>query len=124
MPVYASILTTITFFIHFTISVIISQQNKSPSDDIEEDILEAEQKRKRDTDEPQDPDDIKTYDPSIKTNHYESKGSYTLELVGQRRLLRHRRSERSIASNNVFESSLLAFINQSELHYMTYSIRN
>ena len=122
MPVYVSILTTMTFFVHFSISVIISQQNKSPSDDIEEDILEAEQRRKRDTDEPQDPDDIKTYDPDMKTNHYESKGSYTLELVGQRRLLRHRKSKRNIDSSNVFESSLLAFINQSELHLPTYSI--
>ena len=58
----------------------------------------------------------------MKTNHYESKGSYTLELVGQRRLLRHRKSKRNIDSSNVFESSLLAFINQSELHLLTYSI--
>ena len=71
---------------------------------------------------PEDPDDIVTYDPEMKTNHYESKGSYTLELVGQRRLLRRRRSERNIDLSNVFESSLLAFINQSELNHLTHSI--
>ena len=109
----------ITFLL---ISATTSQQNKSPEDDIEEDILEVEQKRRRDVSMPEDPDDIKTYDPEMKTNHYESKGSYTLELVGQRRLLRQRRSERNIDLSNAFESSLLAFINQSELHYLTHSI--
>ena len=82
--------------------------------------MEAEQKRRRDVNVPEDPDDIKTYDPEMKTNHYESKGSYTLELVGQRRLLRQRRSERNIDLSNAFESSLLAFINQSELYYLTF----
>ena len=93
----------------------ISQQNRSPEDDIEEDILEAEQRRRRDTSMPEDPDDIKTYDPDMKTNHYESKGSYTLELVGQRRLLRQRRSKGSADWSNAVENSLLAFINESEL---------
>ena len=93
----------------------ISQQNRSPEDDIEEDILEAEQRCRRDTSTPEDPDDIKTYDPDMKTNHYESKGTYTLELVGQRRLLRRRRSEGNADWSNAVENSLLAFINQSEL---------
>ena len=93
----------------------ISQQNRSPEDDIEEDILEAEQRRRRDTSMPEDPDDIKTYDPDMKTNHYESKGSYTLELVGQRRLLRQRRSKGNADWSNAVENSLLAFINESEL---------
>ena len=64
---------------------------------------------------PQDPDDIKTYDPDMKTNNYEANGSYTLELVGQRRLIRRRRREGNVDSSNAVESSLLAFINQSEL---------
>ena len=64
---------------------------------------------------PEDPDNIKTYDPDMKTNHYESKGSYTLELVGQRRLLRRRRSEGNADWSNAVENSLLAFINQSKL---------
>ena len=94
-----------------------SQQNRSPEDDTEEDILEAEQRRRRDTSMPEDPDDIKTYDPDMKTNHYEAKGSYTLEFVGQRRLLRRRRSEGNIDWSNAVENSLLAFINQSELKF-------
>ena len=85
----------------------------SPEDDIEEDILEVEGKRKRDINMPQDPDDIKTYDPTLKTNHYESKGSYTLELVGQQRL-RRKRSKTPVDLSNAVESSLLSFINQSE----------
>ena len=85
----------------------------SPEDDIEEDILEVEGKRKRDISTPQDPDEIKTYDATLKTNHYESKGSYTLELVGQRRL-RRKRSENPGDLSNAVESSLLSFINQSK----------
>ena len=62
---------------------------------------------------PQDPDDTKTFDSSMKTNYYESKGSYKLILVGQRRILR----KRSVyhVDMNVVESSLLAFINHSKL---------
>ena len=86
----------------------------SPEDDVEEDILEAEGKRKRDVSMPQDPDNIKTYDAALKTNHYESQGAYTLELVGQRRL-RRKRSDNSVDLSNAVESSLLAFINHSEL---------
>ena len=92
-----------------------AQENNSPSDDVEEDILEAEGKRKRDATGPADPDDIKTYDPDMKTNHYESKGSYKVDLVGQRRLLRHRRNVDHIDMSNAVVSTLLSFINQSEL---------
>ena len=46
---------------------------------------------------PGDPDEIKCFNPEIKTNHYESKGTYVCELVGeQRRLLHRRRSDNSI----------------------------
>ena len=62
---------------------------------------------------PQDPDNIKTYNAALKTNHYESKGGYTLELVGQRRL-RRKRSADPVDLSNAVESSLLAFINHSE----------
>ena len=81
---------------------------------MEEDNLEAEYRRKKDTSEPQDPDDIKSYDKTLKTNRYESEGSYTLRLVGQRRLVR--RERRSLIQSDLtdmVESSLLAFINQS-----------
>ena len=63
---------------------------------------------------PQDPDNIKTYNATLKTNHYEAKGAYTLELVGQRRL-RRKRSENPVDLSNAVESSLLAFINHSKL---------
>ena len=94
---------------------VFVQENNSPSDDVEEDILEAEGKRKRDATGPADPDDIKTYDPDMKTNHYESKGSYKVDLVGQRRLLRHRRNADHVDLSNAVVSTLLSFINQSEL---------
>ena len=85
----------------------------SPEDDVEEDILEAEGKRKRDVVMEHDPDDIKTFDATLKTNYYEAKGAYTLELVGQRRL-RRKRSENPVDLSNAVESSLLVFINHSE----------
>ena len=77
--------------------------------------MEAEQKRRRDISKRQEQDEVKTYDPEMKTNYYESTGNYSLELVGQRRLLRFRRSEGNVDMSNAIESSLLAFINQSEL---------
>ena len=65
-------------------------------------------------DTPNDPDDTKSYDPTLVTNHYESKGSYTVELVGQqRRLLRLRRSS-GVDLSGAVENSLLAFINHSK----------
>ena len=99
------------------------QKNVSPEDDIEEDILEAEEKRKRDVSMPQDPDEIKTYDATLKTNHYESQGAYTLELIGQRRLRRKRR-ENPVDLSNTVESSLLSFINHSEKTNITCTLFN
>jgi hypothetical protein len=63
---------------------------------------------------PGDPDEIKCFNPEIKTNHYESKGTYVCELVGeQRRLLRRRRSDDVIGLGEHVENSLLAFINKT-----------
>ena len=104
---------TLSLDFNLHIQTIFFQKNVSPEDDIEEDILEVEGKRKRDINTPQDPDDIKTYDATLKTNHYESKGSYTLELVGQQRM-RRKRSKNPLGLSNAVESSLLSFINQSE----------
>ena len=48
-------------------------------DDIEEDLLEAEYRRRRDLSDPQIPDAPQsTYDGAIETNRYSSRGSYTL----------------------------------------------
>ena len=98
------------------------KENVKPEDDEEEDNLEFENsmsldrsrrsgKRKRNA--PQDPDAIPSYDESVKTNYYKSKGHFTLELVGQRRLLRRERSARRGGDGDMVESSLLGFINQS-----------
>ena len=92
---------------------------KAPKDDVEEDNLEAMTRGKRhDASEMTsagDPHEIKSFNPDIKTNHYESKGTYTCELVGeQRRLLRRRRSDNSIRLGEHVENSLLAFINKSK----------
>ena len=95
--------------------MVPTQENKTPGSDIEEDILEAQNRRKRYyTDSSQDPDAIQTFDPNLKTNHYETEGSYTLELVGQRRLLRQRRSAYGVDLTNAVQNSLLAFINHSK----------
>ena len=93
------------------------QENKTPEDDIEEDNMEAEGRRKREESmtTPNDVDEIKTYDPNMKTNHYESNGSYTLELVGQQRLLRAKRAADYVDLSEAAESTLLAFINHSKL---------
>ena len=62
----------------------------------------------------QDPEKIKTYDPNLETNFYETKGSYTLRLVGQLRInSRQRRSMGETDLTNMEQSSLLGFINQS-----------
>ena len=51
------------------------------------------------------------YDPTIETNHYESKGTYTVEIVGEkRRQLRLRRSSAGTDLSEAVENSLLAFI--------------
>ena len=95
---------------------LLQQENKTPEDDIQEDNMEAEGRRKRGSmTAPNDVDEIKTYDPNMKTNHYESKGSYTLELVGEQRLLRTKRAADYVDLSEVAESTLLAFINHSKL---------
>ena len=58
-----------------------------------------------------------TYDPNVDMNHMEAKGSYSLDLVGQRRVLQR---ERRAAVNHLelpeaVESSLMAHIDLSEL---------
>ena len=52
------------------------------------------------------------------TNHYESTGSYTVEMVGeQRRLFRLKRSSNGgMDLASAVENSLLAFINDSEYY--------
>ena len=96
------------------LSLLPNQENKDPADDTQDDNLEIQPRGKRaePTTSPGDPDEIETYQPSLKTNHYESKGTYVVELVGEkRRLLRLRRS---VDEDNYVETSLLAFINQSK----------
>ena len=94
---------------------LVQQENKTPEDDIEEDDMEAEGRRKRESmTAPNDVDEIKTYDPNLKTNHFESQGSYTLELVGRQRLLRTKRAADYVDLSEAAESSLLAFINHSK----------
>ena len=81
-------------------------------DGTEEDMLEAEYRRKRDLSDPQIPDAPQsTYDGAIETNRYSSRGSYTLELVGQRRLVRRQR--RNIQLVDMMENNLLGSTNQS-----------
>ena len=58
-----------------------------------------------------------TYDPNVDMNHMEAKGAYSLDLVGQRRVLQR---ERRAAVNHLelpeaVESSLMAHIDHSEL---------
>ena len=76
-------------------------------------MLEAEIRHRRDENGPNDPDDVKSYDPNLKTNHYSAKGRYTVQLVGQRRVSRRRRHTTSLT--NMVESNLLGYINQSKL---------
>ena len=79
------------------------------NDDSEGDSLVANSVGKREA------DGDESYDPNMKTNYYESKGSYTVDLVGQRRLLRRTRSVKDhLDLPEAVESSILAFINHSE----------
>ena len=99
--------------------LLLIRVNQAPKDDVEDDNLEAMTRGKRqnaaEMTSPGDPDDIKSFNPEIKTNHYESKGTYVCELVGeQRRLLRRRRSDDVIGLGEHVENSLLAFINKSK----------
>ena len=74
-------------------------------------MLEAEYRRRRDSTDPYIQDDVQSYDPTIETNRYSSRGSYTLELVGQHRMVRRQR--RSIELVDMVENNLLGFINHS-----------
>ena len=97
---------------------IIMQKNTSPQDDVEGDSLVSEGRRKTRAEpvEAADPDEIKSYDPDMETNYYESKGSYSMDMVGQRRILRHTRSvEDHLELPEAMESSILAVFNHSEL---------
>ena len=83
----------------------ISQKNG----DSEADSLVADRMGKREA------GDDESYDRDMKTNYYESKGSYTIDLVGQRRLVRRTRSVKDhLNLPDAVESSILAFINHSE----------
>ena len=57
-----------------------------------------------------------TYNPDIDLGqNFEAKGSYSLDLVGQRRLVRYARSiEDHLQLPEAMECSLLAYINHSE----------
>ena len=91
------------------------QKNTSPQDDVEGDSLVSEGRRKTRA-EAADPDEIKSYDPDMVTNYYESKGSYSMDMVGQRRILRHARSvEDHLKLPEAMESSILTVFNHSEL---------
>jgi HEAT repeat protein len=97
---------------------LFGKVNQAPKDDVEDDNLEAMTRGKRnyaaEMTSPGDPDEIKSFNPEMKTNHYESKGTYVCELVGeQRRLLRRRRSDNGIRLGEHVENSLLAFINKT-----------
>ena len=106
---------------------LFTQKRMNEQDDVEEDSLEGVLRGKRDDEaeemaSPGDPDEINSFDPSMKTNHYESTGTYICELVGeQRRLKRDKRSDDSMNPEEYVETSLLAFINKSkslpEKHY-------
>ena len=81
--------------------------------DVEKDSLEAEAGRKR-RDVEASATDVPTYDPTVNINHFEAQGSYTLDLIGQRRISRHARSTKDhLQLPEAVESNLLAFINQS-----------
>ena len=84
---------------------------------MESDNLESQHRGRRDaSEEPNEPDDNRSYNPNLKTNRYSAKGFYVIELVGQRRLTRNRRhTERE--PTDMVESTLLGFINQSEVLY-------
>ena len=58
-----------------------------------------------------------TYDDTVDIDYFEASGTYSLDLIRQRRMLRH---ERSAAVNHLelpeaMESTLMAYIDLSEL---------
>ena len=58
-------------------------------------------------------DDGKSYNDNLRTNYFKLNGYYTIQLVGQRRLL-HKRSDDQFDLSSAEESSLLALINHSK----------
>ena len=63
-------------------------------------------------------DEEPTYDDTVDIDYVEARGTYSLDLIRQRRVLRH---ERSAAVNHLelpeaMESTLMAHIDLSELH--------
>ena len=96
---------------------MLSQDSTNPENDVADDSLETELRKKREESmpSPADPDEIESFEPSMKTNHFESKGSFVVELVDeQHRLMRQKRSENRINHSEHVETSLLAFINKSK----------
>ena len=68
-----------------------------------------------------DANEEQTYDPDTNINHFDAGGKYSLDLVGQRRVLRQ---ERSAAVNHLelpeaMESTLMAHIDHSESNAIT-----
>ena len=66
-------------------------------------------------------DEDQTYDPDVNIDHFEASGTYSLDLIGQRRVLR---KERSAAVNHLelpeaMESTLMAHIDHSESNVIT-----
>ena len=57
-----------------------------------------------------------TYDDSVDINHFEASGKYTLDLIGQRRLLRRQRraTVNHLELPEATESTLMAHIDHSE----------
>lgn len=94
--------------------------NKTPLEDTEVDNLEGQERRKGGT-VPNDPDKIKSYDANIKTNQFESKGSYSLKLVGKEQVFQYKRSaeDDDMDRSELMESSLLAIYNHCESRKMT-----
>ena len=85
-------------------------QTVSGSEGQEYDADDGQDAHSSDSEEPP------TYDDSVDIDHFEASGEYTLDLIGQRRLLRH---ERSAAVNHLelpeaTESTLIAHIDHSE----------
>ena len=113
------------------------QDDRSNMDNVEEDSLEDELGRYKErndmsdfsespsetqNDESEEEDFMRdegpTYDNTVDINYFEASGTYSLDLIRQRRVLRH---EKSAAVNHLdlpeaMESTLMAHIDLSEFH--------
>ena len=107
------------------LSASVSNSEKDEDDDTRsQDYSETNGPENNDLGDGSDEDDVvsameeeQTYDPNVDMNHMEAKGAYSLDLVGQRRVLQR---ERRAAVNHLelpeaVESSLMAHIDHSEL---------